>query len=117
MAGKSVFHLPCKLIAVHNLRNKMINFSVDQRSGFAVVSFAFDGNLAPSDIQNLSLPDVALDQGIVISGRGPIWLFLAIAHHFHPAQWVASHDPRLGGAVICQSHIPGVSPGDLFPFS
>jgi len=52
-------------------------------------------------------------KGIVISGRGPIWLFGTLIHEFHPAKWVACFDPRLGGGVVVQSHDPEVKVGDV----
>ena len=51
--------------------------------------------------------------GVVISHRGAIWLHSAIAHHFHVAAWVGHLDPRLGGAVVVQSHKRGFTVGDV----
>lgn len=52
--------------------------------------------------------------GVVLSGRGPVWLFGLLIHELHPTAWVATHDPRLG-AVVVQSHTQGVTAGDVFP--
>lgn len=49
-------------------------------------------------------------------GRGPIWLYGFLVHFYHPTVWVATYDPRLGGAVVVESHSPGVEPGDVIPF-
>jgi CRISPR-associated protein Csx3 len=49
------------------------------------------------------LPKVPLDQGVILSGRGPIWFFARLVHHYHPALWIAVHDPRIGYIVV-QSH-------------
>lgn len=56
---------------------------------------------------------VAPGRGIILSGRGPIWGYAMMAHAAHPSPWVATVDPRLEGAVIVQSHRPGVGDGDL----
>jgi CRISPR-associated protein Csx3 len=41
--------------------------------------------------------------GVILSGRGPLWLYARLIHHYHPARWIAIHDPRLGYIVV-QSH-------------
>ena len=51
--------------------------------------------------------------GVVISHRGAIWVHSAVAHHFHVAAWVGHLDPRLGGAVVVQSHKRGFTVGDV----
>ncbi|MEG4109832.1 CRISPR-associated ring nuclease Crn3/Csx3, partial [Microcoleus sp. S13_C5] len=59
-----------------------------------------DGIITPDDLQGLKLPqDVQLSQGIVIEGRGAIWLYGYLVHECHPAAWVGCYDPRLEGRV------------------
>lgn len=94
----------------------MITFNTEEHQAFSVVSFELGDPIAPADIQQLDIPSVPLDKGIILSGRGPVWLFGALAHHFHPAQWVASHDPRLGGGVIFASHTPSVRVGTVIAY-
>ncbi len=55
---------------------------------------------------------IDFQKGVIISHRGAIWVHSAIAHHLHVASWVAHLDPRLGAAVVAQSHLPGISVGD-----
>jgi CRISPR-associated protein, Csx3 family len=43
-------------------------------------------------------------QGIVIEGRGAIWLYGYLVHECHPAAWVGCYDPRLDGAVVVATH-------------
>ena len=53
-------------------------------------------------------------EGLVLSGRLPVWAFAALAHMFHPRPWVGTFDPRLGGGVVVMSHDPnGPSVGDV----
>ncbi|GMV89376.1 MAG: hypothetical protein AMXMBFR81_23070 [Chthonomonas sp.] len=54
--------------------------------------------------------------GVVLSGRIPLWGAAMLCHHFHPTCWVGTYDPRLGGAVVVQSHTPGVRVGQVLPF-
>ncbi len=49
-------------------------------------------------------------RGVIINGRGPIWAYAMMLHEAHATPWVATADPRLG-AVIVQSHTPGIQPG------
>ncbi len=56
---------------------------------------------------------VAPGRGVILSGRGPVWGYAMMVHAAHPSPWVATADPRLEGAVIVQSHRPGVSDGTL----
>jgi CRISPR-associated Csx3 family protein len=44
-------------------------------------------------------------EGVVLSGRLPVWAFAALAHLYHPRPWVATFDPRLGGAVVVTRHV------------
>lgn len=46
------------------------------------------------------------DRGVVINGRAPVWLYAALVHLCHPARWIATVDPRLGGAVVVVRHHP-----------
>ena len=54
-------------------------------------------------------------EGIILSGRLPVWAFAALAHLFHPRPWVATFDPRLGGGVVVASHVPDVHVGQVVP--
>jgi CRISPR-associated Csx3 family protein len=55
-------------------------------------------------------------EGVVLSGRLPVWAFAALVHLFHPRPWVATFDPRLGGGVVVMSHDPnGPAVGDVAP--
>jgi len=77
-----------------------------------------DGVIAPSDLAGAleSAPQVDPTKGVIISGRGPVWLFAALAHEYHPCKWVATYDPRLGGAVVVESHHPDAPQvGEVIP--
>ncbi|MCA1995080.1 MAG: CRISPR-associated protein Csx3 [Coleofasciculus sp. S288] len=68
-----------------------------------------DGVIAPADIKGLKLPEgIQYNQGIVIEGKGPIWLYGYLVHECHPAAWVGCYDPRLG-AVVVSTHTHEVS--------
>lgn len=94
--------------------NENIEFNVKKFQNFNMLEFIIkSGIIEPKDIKNISIPEISFNKGIIISGRGPIWLYCFLAHLLHPAKWVAVHDPRLGGGVVVESHTKEASIGDL----
>lgn len=82
------------------------------------IQIAGDGLLVPGDLPRLlenvqqSVPDGGAEP-IILSGRLPVWAFVALAHWFHPRPWVATFEPRLRKGVVVASHTQGVKVGDL----
>ncbi|AGY58599.1 CRISPR-associated ring nuclease Crn3/Csx3 [Gloeobacter kilaueensis] len=74
-----------------------------------------DRRLEPEDLPRLLLPEPVHGVGLVISGRGPLWLYGHLVHRYHSAAWIAIYDPRLG-AVVVESHVPGAYLGQVLPF-
>ncbi|HFA48248.1 MAG TPA: CRISPR-associated protein Csx3 [Bacteroidetes bacterium] len=97
-----------------------VAFEISINENFAVVDFALDGIIAPDVLNGLSPPDPVQENfahlGVVLSGRGPIWLYGFLVHFYHPTKWVATHDPRVQGAVIVASHTPEIEVGTLIHF-
>ena len=95
----------------------MIKFMVEEREDFSVVNFELDGPLSPQDLpevlREFSKENLKFNKGIVISGRGPIWLYGTLIHECHPAKWIACYDPRLVGGVVIESHDPRVKVGEV----
>lgn len=84
---------------------------------FQVLHFLINGNgvVEPESVRGLQVKELDYQQGVVLSGKGPVWLFAYLAHLCHPAAWVAIFDPRLGGVVV-QNHIAhGPDPGTVIP--
>ncbi len=93
----------------------MITFNVSEVLGgeALLVEFEIEGGVTtPKEAFSVELPPVPYGKGVILSGRGPIWLYGRLLHHFHPAKWVAVFDPRLG-AVVVQSHTREVKEGDV----
>lgn len=85
----------------------MIQFSTTPIDGATLLEFEIPGGVCePSDLASLNPPDVDGSQGIIISGRGPVWLYAALSHHYHVTAWVGTFDPRMGGAVVVSRHSP-----------
>lgn len=89
-----------------------IKFQIQEKETYTLVEFELNGPISPEELKNLEVPKVNLKKGVVLSGRGPVWLFAFLVHEYHPAKWVGTFDPRLG-AVVVQTHDPTVKVGDV----
>lgn len=73
-----------------------------------------DGIIEPEDLKGLKLPEgIQSSQGVVIEGKGPIWLYGYLVHECHATAWVGCYDPRLEGAVVVEAHTHAVSVGSV----
>ena len=88
-----------------------MKFRVIEREEYTVVHLELEKVLTTESLRKLKPPKVNLAKGVVLSGRGPIWLYCFLVHHYHPAAWIATYDPRLG-AVIVQTHHPKYRVGE-----
>lgn len=78
-----------------------------------LITFDIDGGITdPVEVFSTPLPDVPQNMGVILSGRGPIWLYARLIHHYHPARWIAIHDPRIGYIVV-QSHVKEHHEGEI----
>jgi len=67
-----------------------------------------------SEAEELIVPIVPMDQGLVLSGRLPLWLWTALAITYRDATWLAVYQPQWGDqAIVVSSHIPEWPPGHL----
>lgn len=62
----------------------------------------------PELVQAIAEADYDPSRLICLSGRLPVWLFLAAGHAIHATAAMGSYDPRLSGGncVVCVSHSP-----------
>jgi len=66
------------------------------------------------EAQGVVVPPVPPEQGLLLSGKLPLWLWTALAMTYCQALWLAVHQPQLGQkAVVVFSHVPGLLPGHL----
>ncbi|NJK76907.1 MAG: CRISPR-associated protein Csx3 [Microcoleus sp. SU_5_6] len=73
-----------------------------------------DGIITPADLKGLKLPEnVQYSQGIVLEGRGAIWLYGYLVHECILQRGVGCYDPRLDGAVVVATHKHEVSIGQV----
>ncbi len=90
-----------------------IKFTTDEKEHWTVVSFELNDVISPGDLSNLIPPNINSVKGVVLNGRGPIWLYCYLAHYYHIATFVATCDPRLGGAVVVESHTLEFKVGEI----
>ncbi|MHA1700375.1 MAG: CRISPR-associated ring nuclease Crn3/Csx3 [Promethearchaeota archaeon] len=90
-----------------------IKFQVDEKEEYTILSFELEGNLPPSELKEVKPPNLIGAKGVVLSGRGPIWLYCYLTHVYHPTRFVATYDPRVGGAVVAETHCKEYSVGDI----
>lgn len=97
----------------------MIEFRLSYNEGYAVLSFSFNDKIEAQILSALSPPDPIAHhfahKGVVLSGRGPVWLYCFLTHFYHPTKFVATYDPRLQGAVVVESHGSQYKVGDVIP--
>lgn len=92
----------------------MITFKIIRKDTYTVVEFEIEDNVCTPDVlTTLKPPEVDATKGVILSGRGPVWLFGNLIHHYHPTAWVATFDPRIGGGVVVASHTRGVKVGEI----
>ena len=74
-----------------------------------VVEFMIEGGiLKPHELRSLSPPVVDRSKPIVLSGRGPQWLYSYLVHHYHPCKVLATYEPRLGKGIIIEAASGGL---------
>ena len=90
-----------------------IKFNLVKREDYTLVQFDLENIISPDSLKSLAPPKVDGRKGVVLSGRGPIWLYCYLTHFYHPTKFIAVYDPRISGGVIVESHTPNHSVGDV----
>ena len=92
-----------------------IKFQTKEEEKWTLLTFELDEAISPKDLKILKPPKLRGDKGVLISGRGPIWLYCFLVHCYHPTRFVATYDPRERGAVVVESHSSEYKAGDIVP--
>lgn len=85
---------------------KLISDRIIVTDQFQFLEFTLpeNGIISPEDLKNLKLPEsIDYRKGVILYGKGPVWLYAYLSHELHIAKWLATFDPRIGGVVV-QSH-------------
>jgi len=91
------------------LNDEFITFEIKNiTDSITKIHFELKRELEPKDLKNLCPPDPVKNKFsknlVILSGRGPIWLYGFLIHFYHPVKAIAVFDPRLDGAVVVESH-------------
>ena len=90
-----------------------MKFKVMEKENYTVIHFELESSITPEILKNLEPPKVNGAKGVILSGRGPIWLYCYLVHYYHPTKFIATYDPRLGGAIVVVSHDPKHRVGEV----
>ncbi|MEM3490042.1 MAG: CRISPR-associated ring nuclease Crn3/Csx3 [Nitrososphaerota archaeon] len=82
--------------------NEKIRFSL-KTGKVQILEFTISGLLEPSDLRGAQLVEVDPSKPLIISGRGPQWLYAFLAHHYHFARILATYEPRANMGVVISS--------------
>lgn len=93
-----------------------IKFYLKEENEFTLVSFEMTNVLEPEDLLSIKPPAVNGAKGVILSGRGPIWLYCFLTHFYHPTKFIATYDPRLEGAVIVERHTSDSEVGSVIKY-
>lgn len=94
-----------------------VKFKTIVREEYILVHFELRHIILPEILKKLTPPKVDNRKGVVLSGRGPIWLYCFLTHFYHPTKFIAVYDPRIGGGIIVETHTPSYSVGDMLEVS
>ncbi|MBN2032704.1 MAG: CRISPR-associated protein Csx3 [Deltaproteobacteria bacterium] len=95
-----------------------INWKTIATRAFQILHFTANELLLPEYLRDLDVPRLDRSKGVVLSGRGPVWLFGYLVHLCHPHPFVATYDPRFQGAVVVERHHPNAPQvGEIIPLA
>jgi len=114
---------------MNNLINSKDNFNKSNNDDFiefeikkvsneiVMIHFILKRELEPEDLKKISPPDPIKNnfsnKTIILSGRGPIWLYGFLIHYYHPVKAICIFDPRYNAAIIIESHFKKYKIGDI----
>jgi CRISPR-associated protein Csx3 len=114
---------------MNNLVNSKDNFNKSNNDDFiefeikkvsnevVMIHFILKRELEPEDLKKISPPNPIKnnfsDKTIILSGRGPIWLYGFLIHYYHPVKAISIFDPRYNAAIIIESHFKKYKVGDI----
>ncbi len=87
-----------------------LTWRVEGKEAYTIALFEIarpDGILDYRSLSHIRLPDDVAgreDRGLIISGRGPVWLYAYLTHLAHAFAWLGIYEPRHQGAVVVERH-------------
>ena len=84
-----------------------IDWKINEKENFTVLEFKIEGDgiLDPADLKEIKPPALKMHKGLILSGRGPVWLYAFLTHWAHPFAWVGIYDAHLSKAIVIERHV------------
>lgn len=88
---------------------------VEPRANHARLEVSIPGEyLDYAEVQHAVVPPAPPGQGIVLSGKLPLWLWTGLALAYRRAPWLAVYQPQQEEhAIVVRTRVASVRPGDL----
>jgi CRISPR-associated protein Csx3 len=100
----------------------ILSWNVTFEDRYTVAFFTIvrkDGILEHELLKEVCLPKEVQgreDRGLIISGRGPVWLYAHLTHLAHTFAWLGIYEPRHRGAIVVERHVQTApSIGEIIP--
>lgn len=95
---------------------QLVVTETEARNGerYQCLEIVMAGAIEPAVLSSLALPaNLDYSRGIVLWGRGPVWLYAHLTSRCEAASWVGAYDVRLGSFVVVASRQANMQAGDL----
>jgi len=97
------------LLKMANSGSDHLKWKIEDRGSYTFMEFSFScpsGVFDVADLPYVIVPEAPQEKGIVVSGKGPNWLTVAIVMAYRDAAWTALFRPQDAGAivVVCNIH-------------
>lgn len=74
--------------------------------------------VSPASLPHLELPpNLDREQGVLLYGQAPIWVYGRLVDRLRQFAWVACFDVRSNAAIVISSQITELEPGDILPIT
>jgi len=90
-----------------------LSYNLKEKKKYTILKLKLEKGINPEILKEIDPPKINGKKGVVLTGRAPIWLYCYLVHYYHPTKFVATYDPRLGGAIIVESHSEEFNVGDI----
>ncbi len=108
---------PPSLRVLAKPQNQAIQWAVTQNADAIGLNLQIiDTYLDYSEAVQLELPLLPDDQGLIIDGKLPLWLYTGVVLAYQSKPWIAVYQPHLNqNAIVVASRMPELTVGQLIP--
>ncbi|MGC8879395.1 MAG: CRISPR-associated protein Csx3 [Anaerolineae bacterium] len=108
---------PPTLELAEDITTSPVRADITLQDPYAWVELSLPGDyLDYGEIEQVRLPRIPADKGVILSGKLPLWLWTAAARAYRIAPWLGVYQPQLGmQAVVVMTRVRNLRPGMLLP--